>query len=227
VTSKPSILVVEDEAPIREGVCDVLAFRGYRPVPVADGHGGLSEALSGRHALVMLDVMLPGLDGFSICERVRQALPRQAILMLTAKGGEDDVLEGFRRGADDYVPKPFSVAQLVARVQALVRRTDPAAHGPLDLGGLVLDPKALVATGPGGVVELSLRDVEVILYLAGRRGEVVSRADLLRDVWGYARAEALETRCVDIHLSKLRRKLGPTGLVPIETVRGAGYRVPR
>lgn len=224
---KPSILVVEDEEAIREGLCDVLAFRGFHPVPVADGRLGLEEALTGRHALVILDVMLPGMDGFTICGKLRQALPRQAILMLTAKGGEDDVLEGFRQGADDYVPKPFSVAQLMARVHALVRRALPEGGGPCEIGGLSVDPKSLIARGPAGDVELSLRDVEVVYYLATRRGEVVSRADLLRDVWGYARAEALETRCVDMHLSKLRKKLQPTGLVPIETVRGAGYRVAR
>ena len=116
---KPSVLVVEDEEAIRVGICDVLAFHGIQPLGVDDGDVGLAEALTGKHDLLVLDVMLPGTDGFTICRTVREKLPSQAILMLTAKGAESDILEGFRCGADDYVPKPFSVAQLVARVQAL------------------------------------------------------------------------------------------------------------
>ena len=226
MTDKPSILVIEDEAAIRTGICDVLAFKGFAPVGVERGDDGLTEALTGRHALCIVDVMLPGLDGFSICTQVRQANPRQALLMLTARGSEEDVLKGFESGADDYVTKPFSVAQLVARVQALLRRSLAQAADRFQVAGVEVDSGALQASGGGASVELSTRDVEVLACLAKDVGRVISRTELLREVWGYRRAEALETRCVDMHIAKLRRKLEPVSdLGVIETVRGAGYRV--
>ena len=225
---KPPILVVEDETAIRIGLCDVLAYHGYAPFGVDNGDDGLREALTGRYQLLVLDVMLPGLDGFSIARRVREALPKQAMMMLTAKGAEADVLEGFRAGADDFVPKPFSVPQLVARVQALMRRAVPEASRRFRLGPLSVDADTLCVTGPGPDQELSPRDIEVLAYFSGNLGRIVTREDLLRDVWGYARADALETRCVDMHVAKLRKKLEPLGAGGdslIETVRGAGYRV--
>jgi two-component system response regulator RegX3 len=227
---RPSILVVEDEESIRRGICDVLAFRGYEPIGVGHGEEGLREALSGRHALLVLDVMLPGMDGFTICRKVREQKPRQAILMLTARGAEDDVLEGFRAGADDYVPKPFSVAQLMARIQALLRRALAEAQETLLIAGVEVDARTLEARRDGHVAELSPRDVEVLGFLAREAPRVVGRTELLREVWGYARAEALETRCVDMHVAKLRKKLAPLcggdAEAVVETVRGAGYRVP-
>ncbi len=225
---KPAILVIEDEAAIRNGICDVLAFKGYAPTGVERGDDGLSEALTGAYALCMVDVMLPGLDGFSICERVRDALPHQALLLLTAKGSEEDVLRGFSVGADDYVTKPFSVAQLMARVEALLRRAQLAPSEVFAVGTLEVDADRLQARAGETTVDLSTRDVEVLACLTRTDGRVVSRADLLREVWGYARADALETRCVDMHIAKLRRKLEPAGGGGdrlIETVRGAGYRL--
>ena len=227
MTAKPSILVIEDEKAIRTGICDVLAFKGYEPVGVERGDDGLDEALTGRFDLCIVDVMLPGIDGFTICTRVREALPRQALLMLTARGAEEDVLRGFSVGADDYVTKPFSVAQLVARVEALLRRTLPDVGEHFSAGDVEVDSERLSARRSGVQVDLSPRDVEVLAALARVSGKVVSRNELLRDVWGYARAEALETRCVDMHIAKLRRKLEPLdgGEQLIETVRGAGYRL--
>jgi two-component system response regulator RegX3 len=224
---RPAILVVEDERAIRVGLCDVLAYRGYAPTGVEDGESGLREALSGRYALVLLDVMLPGVDGFTICRRTREALPRQAILLLTARGSEDDILEGFRAGCDDYVAKPFSLAQLLARVDALLRRAESAPIRSFSLGDVEVDGDALRARRAGASVELSRRDVEVLHCFSQAPGRVVSREDLLRQVWGYQRVEAVETRAVDMHLVKLRRKLEPLvgEEVLIETVRGAGYRV--
>ena len=225
---KASILVVEDETAIRVGLCDVLAYHGFSPLGVDNGDDGLKEALTGRFRLVVLDVMLPGVDGFTIARTVRERLPKQAILMLTAKGAESDVLEGFRAGADDYVPKPFSVPQLVARVQALVRRAAPNATRTFSLGSLTVDADTLVASTDDRKEELSPRDIEVLAYFSEQLDKVISREDLLRDVWGYAHAEALETRCVDMHIAKLRKKLarlGAGGDALIETVRGAGYRV--
>lgn len=224
---RPRILVVEDEPAIRIGICDMLAFQGYAPEGVADGTAGLEAALGGDYELLILDVMLPGVDGFTICERARQRHPRRAILMLTAKGGEADILEGFRRGADDYVPKPFSVAQLAARVRALLRRSGAQAARRFEVAGVQVDADRQTATVGGQAVEISPRDVEVLEWFAARRGQVISRADLLSEVWGYQRVESVETRCVDMHIAKLRRKLSEvTAETVIETVRGAGYRVP-
>jgi DNA-binding response OmpR family regulator len=225
MSAKPRILVVEDEASIRVGICDVLAFKGFEPVGVEDGTAGLAEALTGGYDLLVLDVMLPGVDGFTICRRAREAHPRQAIMMLTARGDENSVLEGFSSGADDYVSKPFSLAQLIARIQALVRRAAAEKAPSFMVGPVEIDAGRLTASTGTASVDLSPRDVEVLVMLVKQTGLVVSRADLLRDVWGYSRPDAIETRCVDMHIAKLRRKLKPVSGTIIETVRGAGYRV--
>jgi len=222
---KPRVLVVEDEAPIRMGLCDVLAFHGLQPVEASNGTDGLRLALEGDHALIVLDVMMPGLDGFTVCRRVREQLPSQAILMLTAKGDEAAVLEGFDAGADDYVSKPFSVAQLMARVQALLRRAGRAPLRAFRLGQVRVDADNLRAARGEQQVDLSARDVSLLAYLANHAERPVPREELLAEVWGFARVDRVETRCVDMHVVKLRRKLsaiGAEGLV--ETVRGVGYR---
>jgi two-component system response regulator RegX3 len=227
--TKPSVLVVEDEEAIRVGICDVLAFHGIQPTGVSDGDAGLAEALTGRFDLVVLDVMLPGIDGFTICRTVREKVPSQAILMLTAKGAESDILQGFKCGADDYVPKPFSVAQLVARVQALLRRATRDPGRRFKIGRIEVDSGALRAERGEQTVDLTPRDIQLLAFLAQDPGRVSSRDELLREVWGYQRVEGVETRCVDMHIAKLRRKLEPVvgagGDALIETVRGAGYRV--
>jgi two-component system response regulator RegX3 len=238
-----AILVVEDEPAIRAGICDLLAYHGHRPLGVGEGERGLELALAEDHALVILDVMLPGLDGFEICTRLRAAKPGQAILMLTARGREADVLRGFECGCDDYVAKPFSIAVLRARIDALLRRipspaapsvgapapmAEEAAPRSLELGPLSLDLDNLRASVGAQQIDLTSRDLEVLVYLARERHRVVSRLDLLREVWGYERAEKLETRCVDMHVVKLRRRLAellPEADSPIETVRGVGYRL--
>lgn len=227
MSNRAAILVVEDERAIRAGLCDVLAFRGYQPTGVEDGTSGLREALTGKYALILLDVMMPGLDGFTVCAEVRARLPRVPILMLTARGSEDDVLRGFSAGCDDYVPKPFSLAQLLARVEALLRRAGASPPQRLQLGELTIDGDALVARLGERSAELSRRDVEILAYLLEAGERVVSREELLRQVWGYQKVEQVETRAVDMHLVKLRRRLAEVvGETPvIETVRGAGYRI--
>jgi two-component system response regulator RegX3 len=222
------ILVVEDEEPIRRGLCDVLAFHGYAPTGVATGDDGLHEGRSGRHALVVLDVMLPGRNGFDVCALLREAQPELPILMLTARGSEEDVLRGFRCGSDDYVTKPFSVSELIARVEALLRRSARRAEppeAPFAVAGLEVDPGLRVARRDGREIALSRREVEMLALFARERGRIVSRRRLLRDVWGFAGADRVETRTVDMHVAKLRKKLG-AGRELIETVRGEGYRVP-
>lgn len=221
---RPRILIVEDEPSILDGLCDVLAFNGFDPVGEADGAEGLKRALEERFDLVILDVMLPGVDGLTICRRVREAWPGRAILMLTAKGSESDVLEGFSRGADDYVSKPFSVAQLTARVKALLRRVGGAVPKVFDMSPLRVDPGAMTVVADGELVEVTRRDIDVLAYLVNRRGQVVSREELLREVWGYQRVDRVETRCIDMHIVKLRKKLAiATPTAVITTVRGAGY----
>lgn len=223
------ILVVEDEAPIRTGLCDVLAFRGFEPEGVERGDEGLERARSGDFALVILDIMLPGMNGFEVCEELRRSLPAQPILMLTARGAEEDVLHGFRCGADDYVVKPFSVSELLARVEALLRRSG-AAEGsdpPLtrfSFGEWEIDAEQLVARRGAEKRELNRRDVEILALFANERGRIVSRRLLLHQVWGYPEPERVETRTVDMHIAKLRKKLAASDSALIETVRGEGYR---
>lgn len=229
-TSVPRILVVEDEIAIQRGLCDVLAYRGYAPTGVARGDDGLREGLEGGFDLVVLDVMLPGRSGFDVCEALRSHDPRLPILMLTARGAEGDVLRGFRCGSDDYVTKPFSVAELMARVEALLRRrerVEPAAAAtPFAFGAWQVEPERRVASNADASIELSRRELEILALLARERGRIVSRRRLLADVWGMGAPERIETRTVDMHIAKLRKKLGAEGPRLIETVRGEGYRLP-
>ncbi len=225
----PRILVVEDEPAIQRGLCDVLAYRGYAPTGVANGEDGLREGSSGGFDLVVLDVMLPGRSGFDVCRALRGHDAKLPILMLTARGSEEDVLEGFRCGSDDYVTKPFSVAELLARVEALLRRGARAesavAAEPFAFGAWQVEPERLVATCNGVAVPLSRRELSILALLLRERGRIVSRRRLLADVWGMGSPERIETRTVDMHIAKLRKKLGRDGRDAIETVRGEGYRL--
>jgi two-component system response regulator RegX3 len=226
-SNKTAILVVEDEKAIRQGLCDALAYHGYAPTGVETGEDGLREALTDCYALILLDLMLPVMSGFDVCSGVREALPDQAILLLTARGSEGDILEGFERGADDYVTKPFSVSELLARVAALVRRSGGGSKpslSPFSFGPWEIDPAALRAERGEGVVDLSPRELEVLQVFAREQGRIVSRRMLLQEVWGFANPERIETRTVDMQIVKLRRKIDRDGVSLIETVRGAGYR---
>ena len=226
-SERVDILVVEDEESLRTGTCDVLAFHGYQPHGVETGEEGLKEALTGRFALVLLDLMLPGIDGFEVCERVRAEIPRQPILMLTAKGSEDDVLEGFRRGADDYVTKPFSIKQLLARIEALLRRSGKLPRELLPsfpFGAWAIDAEERSATVGAKTIELTETELAVVRLLADEAGRIVSRRTLLQEVWGFGQVEDVQTRTVDVHVAKLRKKLADDAHELIETVRGEGYR---
>ncbi|MEE8580332.1 MAG: response regulator transcription factor [Myxococcota bacterium] len=224
------ILVVEDEEAIRRGLCDVLAFHGYAPKGAERGDDGLRLAQSGEFALVVLDVMLPGLNGFDVCEQLRVSQPILPVLMLTARGAEEDILRGFRCGSDDYVTKPFSVAELMARVEALLRRSAAPSQLPsqvalpFSLGAWRIDPETLAAQRDGLSVTLTRRELEILDLLHREQGRIVGRRRLLFEVWGYKSPERIETRTVDMHIAKLRKKLGAGGNVLIETVRGEGYR---
>jgi two-component system response regulator RegX3 len=227
---KPKILVVEDEAAIRDGLTDVLVYHGYSVDAVADGKNGLTKALSGRYDLILLDVMLPGRDGFSICDEIRKVDRNQPIIMLTAKTSDEDIVNGLVLGADDYVAKPFSIAQLVLRVKAVLRRsrigieiaTQIRLHGDIEI-----DTQNLSGRRGAEPLTFTRREIEILQYLQSNAERPVSRGELLTRVWGYDRTADIETRTVDIHIAKLRRKIEIDAKEPrnLITVRGAGYRL--
>jgi two-component system response regulator RegX3 len=223
------ILIVEDEDAIRAGLEDVFVYHGYEVDSAAEGREGLRKALTGRFDLVLLDVMLPGIDGFEICDRIRAADREQPIILLTARTSDEDVIQGLRLGADDYVGKPFSVALLVARVEAVLRRArlglDEAMIRLSD--DLEVDVANLAGRRGAETIAFTRREMEILQYLGANRDRPVSREELLHKVWGYARDLGIETRTVDIHIAKLRRKIEADPAQPrhLVTVRGAGYRL--
>ena len=229
-TAKPRILVVEDEAAIRDGLTDVLVYHGYSVDAVGDGREGLQKALSGQYDLLLLDVMLPGRDGFAICDEVRKVDRDQPIIMLTAKTSDEDIVNGLSLGADDYIAKPFSIAQLVLRVKAVLRRSRAAdaAAAQIKLGGDVeIDVQNLSGRRGAEPLTFTRREMEILEYLQRNTQRPVSRDELLTRVWGYDRSAEIETRTVDIHVAKLRRKIELDAKEPrnLITVRGAGYRL--
>lgn len=228
-TRKPRILIVEDEPAIRNGLIDVFTFHGFMVENAATGTAALSLALRGGYALILLDVMLPGIDGFEICNRIRAADRIQPIILLTAKSNDEDIIQGLTLGADDYVTKPFSVAELVLRVNAVLRRAgfEDAAPSIVLREGFTIDTRNLTAVRDGEQLTFTRREMDVLVYLYAHRERPVPREELLQKVWGYARAAEVETRTVDIHIAKLRRKIEPESAVPnyLLTVRGAGYRL--
>jgi len=223
------ILIVEDEDAICAGLEDVFVYHGYAVDTAAEGREGLRKALSGRFDLVLLDVMLPGIDGFEICDRIRATDREQPIILLTAKTSDEDVIHGLRLGADDYVGKPFSVALLVARVEAVLRRARIGLDEALIRLGddLEVDVPNLAGRRGDETITFTRREMEMLQYLGANRDRPVSREELLHKVWGYARDLGIETRTVDIHIAKLRRKIEPDPTQPryLVTVRGAGYRL--
>jgi DNA-binding response OmpR family regulator len=226
MAQKARILVVEDEAAIRSGLVDVFVYHGYEVETAEHGDDGLRLALGGNFDLILLDVMLPGIDGFEICNRIRQQDRRQPVIMLTAKSSDEDIVQGLTLGADDYVAKPFSVTQLVLRVQAVLRRAGvgEAAVREIRLNNdLVIDTENLSA----GDTVFTRREMDLLQYLCQQAGRPVAREELLARVWGYANHMEIETRTVDIHIAKLRRKIenDPANPEAIVTVRGAGYRL--
>ena len=225
--TKARILVVEDDAALLRGLLDVLVFNGYDVKGVEDGGAGLRAGADEQFDLILLDVMLPTIDGFSICEKIRREKPTQGIIIITAKGAEDDIVTGFKAGADDYITKPFSLREVMVRVEAVLRRTgkhlgDEEVH----CRGIFFDGKNLKASVKDHSVELTRREMDIIIYLYRHQDRIVSKKELLTEVWHYADAD-IETRTVDIHMLKLRKKISTLiGDEPlIETVRGEGYRL--
>jgi two-component system response regulator RegX3 len=229
MTRKASILVVEDEAAIRTGLTDLLIFHGFEVDAVAEGTTGLSKAMSGKYDLILLDIMLPGVDGYAICSRIRQVDREQPIIMLTAKSDDDDIIRGLQLGADDYVAKPFSVTQLLLRIQAVLRRARVGVETDhtIALGDTLVDTRNLSAQRGDNTIAFTRREMDVLQYLAHHADRPVPREELLAKIWGYAKDLDLETRTVDIHIAKLRQKIEPTPAKPryLVTVRMAGYRL--
>ena len=219
------VMLIEDEKEIRDLVRYNLEKAGYRVAAAADGEAGLQQLFASRPDALVLDLMLPGMNGLEIVREIRNEplthdLP---ILILTARSAEMDKLLGFEQGADDYLTKPFSPRELVARVKALLRRTRPTGAGPaMVVGPLRVDLDAHEAHVGGAKLDLTPREFDLLAFLARNPGRALSRDELLRKVWGYDYVG--ETRTVDVHVRRLRAKLGDHhGL--IETVLGAGYKL--
>jgi two-component system, OmpR family, response regulator ResD len=222
-----SVLVVDDEPTIAEVVARYLERAGYETSIAADGPSAVAAAASSRPDLVVLDIMLPGLDGLEVMRRLQaDAEDRIPVILLTAKGEESDRLVGLRQGADDYVVKPFSPRELVARVDAVMRRTSAAeeAEERLDLGALQIDPAGRKALVRGRDVDLTAREFDLLLFLARNPGRVFSRNQLMERVWDIAYPG--DTTTVTVHVRRLRAKIEADASRPewIETVWGVGYR---
>lgn len=227
MTPRPTILLVEDDAPIRQGVADALSFNGYHVLQAADGREGLRLGLSAEIDLALLDIMMPGLDGLQLLKELRKSRPALPVIFLTAKGEEADRVKGLRVGADDYVVKPFGVGELIARVEAVLRRSPerPRPTARLELAGRTVDFNRREATLPSGEVRpLAEREAEVLAYLAANAGRAVSREELLQRVWGFD-PRGTQTRTVDMAVARLREALDDSPSAPrvIATVRGRGY----
>ena len=228
--TKARILIVEDNANLAYGLRTGLEIEGYDVQVAEDGESGLERARGWKPDLVMLDLMLPGMDGYRVLRALRDGGSEVPVLILTARGEEADKVLGFRLGADDYVTKPCGVLELLARVGALLRRSRMADHrAPLEamerFGSIEINPASRTVTKEGTAVALSPKEFDLLLALVRRRGAVASRVELLREVWGH-RVEVM-TRTVDIHIAELRRKLEDDPSQPrhILTVWKAGYRL--
>ncbi|HEU0015708.1 MAG TPA: response regulator transcription factor [Longimicrobium sp.] len=222
------VLIVEDDPDLGFGLRTALEIEGYEAEVADDGPSGLQRARDGRPDLVILDLMLPGMDGYRVLRALRGEGSRVPVLILTARGEEADKVLGFRSGADDYVTKPFGLLELLARVEALLRRAGgDAPVPPVRIGEVEIDRAARTVTRRGEPVSLAPKEFDLLLALYDRNGGVASRHDLLREVWGH-RAAVL-TRTVDIHVAELRRKLedDPAAPVHILTVFKKGYRLRR
>ncbi len=221
------VLIVEDEPDIRELVVHHLKREGYQVSVAASGEEALRQVQASPPDLVLLDLMRPAMNGLEVCRRLRQdpvtaSLP---IVMLTAKGDEVDRVLGLELGADDYVVKPFSPKELLARVRAVLRRSLPApGASPTTLGALTIDPGTHTVSVGGEVLALTPKEFDLLRALVEARGRVLSREFLLDRVWGYSRASEIESRTVDVHVRRLRVKLGPEGR-RVLTVKSVGYRM--
>lgn len=226
----PSVLIVEDEAAMRMGLKDNLEFESYEVEVAIDGAEGLQKVSNKKYDLVILDVMMPKMSGFEVCKAMRKNGDMTPVIFLTAKSEEIDKVLGLELGADDYMTKPFSLRELIARVKAILRRQDANAapkgiSGAQQIGNLTIDFAQYKASDAQGNVKMSYKEFEILQYLYERRGDVVSRYDLLNDVWGYESQPT--TRTVDNFILRLRQRVEENSNDPqiILTVHGVGYKL--
>jgi len=223
------VLIIEDDLAILRGLKDNLEYEKYEVLTAADGEKGYSLIREKKPDLIILDLMLPRMSGYELCREVRSEDIATPILMLTARGEEADRVLGLDLGADDYVTKPFSVPELLARVRAILRRTHQAKSGPLpddlEFGEVMIDFKRFEATRAGKTLRMSRKEFGVLRFLAARVGEVATRDELLDEVWGYDQYPT--TRTVDNHIALLRTKLEDNPSQPryLITVHGVGYKL--
>ncbi|HYX53229.1 MAG TPA: response regulator transcription factor [Candidatus Limnocylindrales bacterium] len=221
-----NLLLVEDEDALCLTLSDRLRSEGYGVECARDGNEGLQKATKSAYDLILLDVMLPKKNGFEVCREIRQAGLATPIIMLTARGETADKIAGLKIGADDYVPKPFDMAELMARIEALLRRSHGKANGQdlYQFGNLRVDVRGTEVARDGKAVQLSAREFQLLRYLIEHRGATVSRNEILQEVWGYS-ADTF-TRTVDVHVASLRQKIEVDPKKPelIVTVPGLGYK---
>ena len=218
------VLIIEDSEDMAYGLKTNLEYEDYQVTVATDGEEGLQQALEVSPDLIILDLTLPKLDGLSLLSELRSKGVQIPVLILTARGEEQDKVTGLKLGADDYVTKPFALLELLARVEALLRRADNATASSLKTGDIEINAAARTVKRDGKDVELAPRELELLIALVKQNGQVVSRQELLHSVWGHA--GRVETRTVDTHVAELRRKLetDPSNPRYIHTVRKVGYR---
>lgn len=227
MNSNATILTIEDDDAIRQGIVDALEFQNYRVLAAADGDAGLRQASECEYDLMLLDLALPGKPGFEILARIRQLRPTQPIIILTAKGQESDRVKGLQLGADDYVVKPFSIRELIARIEAVLRRSPGRPNqvqGIAFPGGYADFERRELRFHDNSRLELSDRENELLQYLVANRGRAISRDELLASVWRL-NPKGISTRTIDMHVARLREKLNDNSQQPqvLVTVRGKGY----
>lgn len=226
--NKPTLLIVEDEVAILRGLTDLFVLHGFDVKSEQDGQQGLETALAGNFDCILLDVMLPSLDGFSICNKLREVSREQAIIMLTAKSSEEDIITGLTLGADDYIAKPFSIKELVLRVRTILRRTGHSeSNDTLQLGyDISIDCTHLLGKVYGKEQLFTRREIDILSYLHKNK-RPVPRSELLTKIWGYNNPNDIDTRTVDIHIAKLRKKIEHKANAPklLVTYRGEGYKL--
>jgi len=223
--TKREILLIEDEEAIAVGILDALELAGYKVKWAKDGRAGLEHGLADKSDLILLDIMLPFVDGFEVASRLRDGGISTPIIMLTAKGGEDDKLRGLSIAADDYITKPFSINELLARINAVLRRATGIPN-VVRLNDMTINFSRFEMTKGDEPIKLTTKEAEILKYFIKNKERIVTRDELLKNVWGYQSAKDVETRTVDIYIVKLRSKIeaDPNNPEIIVTVRSKGYK---